>query len=402
MSSSSPTLRRSIGLVSLTLYGVGVTIGAGIYVLVGEMAGRAGSLAPLSFVVAALVAAFTALSYCELAARMPVASGEAAYVRVGLRSSRLAVAIGVMIMFVGMLSSATMLQGMAGYARVLIPLPREALILGALMMLGALAFWGVRASVWAAAVVTVIETGGLVWVVVAAAPHAVASPAPWEPAGVMGVLSAAVIAFFAFIGFEDIGKMAEETRRPETTVPRAILLTLVISTLLYVGVAWAAVRVVPPSELALAPDPVAEVLRRIDARGVAVIAGVASIAVVNGALIQILMASRLLYGMARKKLIPAVFARVHPRRRTPHVATFAACAVIAVLALTFPLGDLAQTTSFATLFAFAVVNLALMRIRAEPTRVPAAFTAPSWAPPLGFVSSLALGALGAFDLFSGR
>ncbi|MGD2133436.1 MAG: APC family permease [Maricaulaceae bacterium] len=394
------SLKRAVGLASLTLYGVGVTIGAGIYVLIGETAAQAGSLAALSFLIAAVVAGFTALSYCELGARLPESAGEAAFVRAGLGSDRLAVGIGFAVMTTGVLSAATVLQGFAGYASSLVPAPGPVLILGALAVLLALTLWGVREAVWAAAAVTFVEAAGLIWVIAIGAPTAITAPVAFEPAGVAGVFAAASIAFFAFIGFEDIVNMAEETHAPERTLPRAILLTLAISTALYAGVVWVAAGVVPPGELAASADPIAEVFRRLDAPGVRVIALVASLAVANGALVQILMASRILYGLSRRGLVFGAFSRVHAKRRTPHVATLTIALVIAVLALVFPLAGLARATSFVTLIVFATVNLALLQLRrAGPPAT--GFRAPAWAPPLGLAASLGLAIVAAVVFANG-
>ena len=385
-------LKRSLGPVSLTLYGVGVTLGAGIYVLIGETAGLAGSLTPVAFLIALFAALMTSLSFAELGGRYPMSAGEAVYVQEAFGLNWLSQLVGATVVFTGLFSSATVMQGFSGYAMTLFGAPQWVMIVIAAIVLTGLALWGVKESVWSASLITILEVGGLLVVIALAAPKAISDPAPFVAAAPMGVLVAASVAFFAFIGFEDIVNMSEEVKEPGRNVPRAILATMVIAGAIYMAIAFVAIRVVPPAELAASPDPMAELLRRAGHPGDEAISGIAIVAILNGALVNMLMAARVLYGMAKKGLAPAILGRVNKARQTPHVATFLVAGIVLVLALVFPLSGLARTTSFLTLCVFVLVNLALIFLRRKHQAlfdVPI-FRAPVWTPYLGVLAAGAL------------
>jgi APA family basic amino acid/polyamine antiporter len=394
-------LKRVIGPVELILYGVGVTLGAGIYALVGEIAGVAGGYAPLAFVLAGALAALTGLSYAELASRYPESAGEAAYVGRAFNRRLLTGIAGYGVVLSGATSAAVVLHGFAGYVSAISSIPPWISIIGALVCLTLIAVWGVKESIWVAGIITVIEAVGLLVIIAVAAPDAFASPAPIIPVGPVpwaGLFAASMMAFFAFIGFEDIANMAEEVKRPHRTLPLAILVTLGVSTVFYIAVAWVAVRAMPPELLAQEGGPLAALYERVTGRSGAGIAYVALLAMVNGALVQMIMAARVLYGLSKRGLAPASFACIHRHRQTPLVATGVASVVIATLALSGVLSQLAVLASTVTLLVFGLVNAALLalRWRGEPARQDG-FSAPIWAPALGFFASLAfaLGAIGA-------
>ena len=221
-------LRRTLSLPMMTLYGVGTTVGAGIYVLVGKVAGAAGLLAPVSFVLAALLAAFSALSFAELSARFPRSAGEAIYVSEGLGARRLGTVVGLLVVLSGIVSSAAIAIGAAGYVNTLITVPSAPVIVGIIIVLGAIAAWGIREAVTIAVVLTLVEIAGLaliVWVgrdAFAAVPEALAAQPPaFDLTVLLGVTSGVILAFFAFIGFEDMVNVAEEIRDVRRTLPRA-------------------------------------------------------------------------------------------------------------------------------------------------------------------------------------
>ncbi len=394
MQATSGTLRRSLSLPAIALYGLGTTIGAGIYALTGEVAGAAGYQAWLAFLVASVLAAASAASFAEMAYRLPRCAGEAVYVRAGLGWPRVATAVGLVVALAGCVSSGTVANAFVGYLGELVEVPRAVGIAGFVVLLAALAAWGVRESVWAAGVITAVELGGLLLVVAVAGdslatlPARAAELAPRADAAVWaGVFAASLLAFYAFIGFEDMVNMAEEVRDVRRTLPRAIAITLVVTMLLYVLLGLVAVLAVPPEELARAGAPLVEIYQRGGGRFPALLSGIGVVAMLNGALIQIIMASRVLYGLASQGEIPAVLARVHPRRRTPHVATGVAGGLVLVLALGFPLAALARATSLLTLSVFALVNLALFRLQGREPLPDGVRGVPRSVPLLGFVSS---------------
>ncbi len=397
-------LRRVLGPISLSVYGIGVTIGAGIYAVTGEIAGLAGEWTPAAFLAACIAAMFSALSYAEMATRHPESAGEGAYVAQGLRSRPLSIFTGYAVALSGLISSAAILRGFAGYFTEFATWPIPLVMLGVLAILTAAALWGVREAVWAAGIVTVIEVAGLVIVVVAGWPEAVKSPSVMTLSNApafTGFAAAMSLAFFAFVGFEDIVNMAEEARQPERTLPIAIGTTLGAALVLYGLIGWVSVSAVGPETLAASPAPLARVVEAgLGGNSGDILAAIALIAMVNGVLVQILMASRVLYGMARRGSGPRVLALVHPSRRTPHVATLVSAAVVAMLALAAPLSILAQGTVFVVLVVFVLVNAALiMTKRRAEISDHAYFTAPGWAPVVGLVISVTLFILSVVGLF---
>jgi amino acid transporter len=390
-----PALSRSLNLPLLTFYGLGTTIGAGIFVLVGRVAGRAGMAAPVSFLVASLLAAFTAFSFAELVARYPRSAGEAIYVREGFGSDRLALVVGLMVALSGVVSSATIINGSIGYLQEFVALPRVPGVVLMLALLTALALWGIGQSVTVAAIFTVLEIGGLLLVVWAAKgsladlPTRGAELIPTADAAAwIGVTAGAMLAFYAFLGFEDLVNVAEESKDVTHTMPAAILLTLVVTTLLYLLVGTVSVLTVPPQELAQSGAPLAAVYERGAGGASGVVSGIAVFAVLNGALIQMIMASRVIYGLADQRELPGGLAWVHPRTRTPMVATGLVAGAILILALGFPLERLAETTSVIVLVVFTLVNLALVVIKRRGTPAPEGVrTYPIWIPAIGFAAS---------------
>lgn len=397
----APQLRRSLTLPLLTLYGVGTTVGAGIYVLVGKVAGTAGVLAPLSFVLAGILAALSACSFAELAARFPRSAGEALYVRQGFRSVSLSTTVGLMVVAGAAISAATIAHGFVGYLLELVPVGRSLATVGLILLLAAVACWGIVEAVAIAAVLTIAEIGGLllllwagrgVWVDAPAALGAVTV----SSAAILGIFNGAILAFFAFIGFENAVNVAEEVRDVRRTLPRAIFLTMVITTALYLAVALVATLGAPAGALAASEAPLAFLYQRFTGDSGALLSGIALVAVVNGALIQIVMAARVLYGMSRNGQAPRFFGRVHPRTRTPVVATLCVAAFVGLVTLAFPIEALARVTSLIVLLVFAVVNAALVLLkRRERGIARSGLSFPLWVPAAGGVTS---GALALFEL----
>ncbi len=398
-------LRRSIGLGLLTFYGLGTILGAGIYALIGEVIALAGPAAPSAFLLAAVLAAVTAFSFAELGSRIPRSAGEAAYVSAAFGRPSLTSAVGWAVVMVGVVSAATMVRGFVGYLQVFAEVPDSIVIVGCVVVLTAVAVWGIGESLLAAAAVTVLEIAGLLFVCVVAGDSLDRLANEWramlpvfEWTSVLGVTSGAFIAFYAYIGFEDMVNVAEEVRSPQRNLPVAIVIALVGSTALYVLVAIVATLALPNEQLAGNPAPLAEIVA---SRGVApeIVAAVSLFAVMNGALIQIVMASRVLYGLARDGLAPAVLARVHPRTRTPVFGTLLAGTLILALSLYFALADLARFTSFIALSIFALVNLALLRLKRSDHTRPV-FSVPKAVPGAGFVLCCAILVYEAVQTFS--
>lgn len=386
-------LRRAISLPFLTFYGLGTILGAGIYVLVGKVADVAGMYTPLAFVIAALLAVLTGLSYTELAARFPKSAGQAVYVERGLGVRALALLVGWLVVAIAIVSGSAIVNGFVGYLSVFVSIERGQVLTILVLALGALAAWGIRESVAAASVITLIEVAGLLLIIIVAAPALAALPArldelvpPADAQVWQSILLGAFLAFYAFIGFEDIVTAAEEVPDPVRTLPSAILIAIALSTALYLGVARVAVFAVTPHELAASDAPLALVYERATGGTPALIGAISLCAVVNGALVQIILASRMLYGMSREGWHYAGFGRVHPRTRTPLLATAAVTAALLFLALWFPLVTLATAASFMVLVLFVLMNWSLVRIKRRDPH-PGVRTVPMWVPVAGLLTT---------------
>ena len=367
---STPGLRRVVTFPGLLLYGLGSTVGAGIYILTGVVAGRAGYWAPLAFALAGVVAAFTAMSFAELSSRFPRAGGALVYVQEGFRRPRFALVVGLATASAGAISAATGSLGFVAYLSEIIAIPAPLALATVVLGVAGIAAWGVKESVTAASIVTLVEIGGLLVIVAFGGVHLADAPSStfdgtFAAAPSFGewtlILQSVVLCFYAFLGFEDIVNVAEEVRDAPRVMPRAILWTLGISTALNCVVAAVAVLVVPPEALGEAEAPLALVLERAGGRP-EMISMVALVAMLNGSLVQVVMASRILMSLAREGALPAWLGRIHPGTGTPVPATAFVAAVVGTLAATLPMERLAAATASVALAVFVLVNLSLVAV----------------------------------------
>ena len=396
---ASPRLVRSLTLTHAVLYGLGVTIGAGIYVLVGLAAGRSGMHAPLAFMGAALVMAFSAASFAELGTRMPVSASEAAYVQAAFRLDWLSLGVGLLVVTTAIVSAATISVGSAGYVAVFLPVPAPWIISVVVLAMGGVACLATVQSVTFAAIMTLVEVGGLVLIIIAGLGHGTdvvtRLPEIWPSSGDstawIGIAGTALIAVFAFIGFEHLVNVAEEMKEPSRTLPRALFLTLGLTALVYALVVWIAVTAVPPQELARSSAPLALVFERLTGLPLVTLSAIAVVATLNGVIVHMIMIGRVIYGLADQGNLPKVLARLNSVTHTPLLATAIGVGAILVLALAVPLAGLADLTARFTLIVFATINLALIRIKSRNEVAPlGAFICPRWVPFAGLVSSVLL------------
>ncbi len=402
-------LRRTLSLPLITFYGIGTIVGGGIYALLGKVAGEAGMAAPLAFLLAASVAALSAFSFAELCARFPVSAGEAQYVTAAFGTRWLGPFVGLLVILTGAVSAATLANAVGEFLLELAGSPLALNVCLIVLALAILAAWGIAESVTAAAAITVIELVGLAAVLVLRGGELGALPERWAEVvrpdaelGWAGLAFGAFLAFYAYIGFEDMVNVAEEVRDPRRNLPIAILVSLVATSVLYVLVCLVAVLAVPPDELAASRIPVADIVGAEARRARAVLSGISVLAGVNGALIQIVMAARIVHGLRRHSPALGWLSAVHPRTRTPVRATAAIAALVLFLALWFPLVTLAAATSTIILVVFALVNLALLRIRRREEQPPEAVPRyPLWIPAGGFVLCLAFLGLRLATLITG-
>jgi APA family basic amino acid/polyamine antiporter len=391
-------LKRSLTLTHAVLYGLGVTIGAGIYVLVGLAAGRSGLSAPLAFVLAAFMLSFSAATFAELGTRMPVAASEAAYVKAAFGNQPFSLAVGLLVVVTAMISGATISVGSSGYIGVLVGLSPKVLIAVVVILMGAIACLSTSQSVSLAGVMTLVETGGLALIIGAGlfAGEGVVTripeiwPGPSSDAW-MSIGATSLVAVFAFIGFEHLVNISEEMKDPRRTLPRALFATLIITALLYALVVWIAVITVPPAELAQSSAPLALVFERLTGLPLITMSIIAAVATLNGVVVHMIMIGRVLYGLSQAGALPRGLSRVTGEHRVPLVATLVGIAAILVLALAVPLEGLANITSALTLAVFAVVNVALITLHRSGTDPDGDyFRAPRWVPYAGLVASVLL------------
>ncbi|MGM0679479.1 MAG: APC family permease, partial [Pseudomonadota bacterium] len=381
----------------VTFYGIGTILGAGIYVLVGKVAGMAGMLTPLAFLLAALIAGFSAFSYAELAARLPKSASEAIYAQAGFGRISVSRLIGLLMVLVGVVSSATLMHGFAGYLRVYVQWPDIWVISFMILTLGAVVAWGIVQSVLIAVIMTLFEIAGLVLIIGVAGDSLGSIPERWPqllaPEELFvwyGVLLGAFVAFYAFIGFEDMVNVAEEVIEPSLNLPKAIILVLAIVTLFYLLVTLVSILTVAPDRLAQTNAPLAMVYEQATGRAPLFITLISLVSVLNGALIQIIMASRVLYGLSRQGWLPALLGQVSGRTRTPVPAIIIVIVAIWLFALSLPLISLARLTSFVTLIIFTLMNVALWRIKQRGDSYQG-YQVPLWVPVAGtLVSALFL------------
>ena len=326
--SKQNTLKRSISLPLICLYGLGNILGAGVYVLIGKVAGEAGNLAPLSFFLASLIAGITAFSFAELSSRYPLSAGEAVYIQKGFGIRQLSLTVGLLIVATGIVSSATIAKGFVGYLDVFIQLPDWAVICALLCLLALIAIWGISESVLAAALFTLLEIGGLLLILWVAAPAWEQLPSRLSEEGpnlssasLGGLFSGAFLAFYAYVGFEDMVNVAEEVKDPRRNMPIAILLALAVATVLYILVAISSLLVLSPAQLSQSDAPLATIYESITGTNPWLISLVSLFAVINGALIQIIMGSRVCYGLSQQNWLPASIGKVNSKTRTPINAT---------------------------------------------------------------------------------
>lgn len=371
-------LKRSLGTVSLSLYGLGAILGAGIYSVIGEGAGIAGEGLWLCFVGAGTVALLTALSYAELATLYPKAGGEFVYLRRALpEHDWVAFTVGTMVALSSAATVATVAIAFGGYLGEFVQLPAwiaASLLVFVLTLIG---LWGVRESTLVTAVLTVVEVLGLglvIWAGTQGGPlaDALGTIPSFE------MLTGASVVFFSFLGFENIVNLASETKDPGRSLPRAILASLCGAIVLYVLVALAVVAVAEPRELAESSAPLSTAVRKTSPELASALSAIALFATANTALASILSGSRVLFGMADERQLPDPLAAVLAGRKTPWVATLVLSGVAAALLPLGNVGAVASVSSFAALVAFLLVNVAVVVLRRRsptlkrPFRVPLA------------------------------
>jgi basic amino acid/polyamine antiporter, APA family len=401
-------LDRAISGKMLLFFVIGDVLGAGIYALVGEVGGRVGGAIWAAFAAALVLALFTAFAYAELVTKYPQAAGAALYVNKAFRRPFITFMVAFAVMCSGLASAATLARAFGGdYLSEFVTLPTVLVGFGFLLVLSLVNFRGIGESVKLNVGLTLIELAGLVLVIVIGAAFLFGGDG--EPSRALdfkegeavplAIMGGAGLAFFALIGFEDSVNVAEETENPRRAFPRALFGGLLVAGVIYLLITVIASMAVPTGRLADSDGPLLEVVQLGPlAMSTQVFSAIALFALANGALINLIMASRLVYGMSREGILPRLFGRVHRTRRTPYAAIVFTSLIAAGLVASGDLSDLADTTVLLLLLVFAMVNVSVLVLRRDRVESDH-FRAPTILPVIGAVVSLALLTTKSPDIF---
>ncbi len=406
MDESTGGLRRAISPRMLLVFVIGDILGAGIYALVGAVGAEVGGAIWTAFTAALLLAVFTAFAYAELVTKYPYAAGSALYVNRAYKVPFFTFMVAFAVMASGITSAATLSRAFAGdYFSEFWDLPVVLVAIAFIVVVAAINLRGISESVKVNVALTLVEIAGLALIVTVGAVALAQGDADFGrnfefkegESVVMVLIGGASLAFYALIGFEDSVNVAEETQDPRRAYPRALFGGLAVAGVIYLLVTLAASSVVSTAQLADSSGPLLEVIRE-GPLGIPtkLFSAIALLAVANGALINMVMASRLVYGMSRQRIVPKAFGSILPTRRTPHVAIAFTTGIAAILIATGDLSTLADTTVVLLLGVFAVVNTTVLVLRRDPVDHDH-FRAPSILPMLGLAVSVALLIDKAFD-----
>ena len=395
-------LRRRIGLFGAAASGVGIVLGAGIYVLIGEAAGLAGNAIWASFLLGAVLAAGTGLSYAELTSMYPEAGAAAVYAREAF-GRRTAFVTGWMDVTVNAVGAPAVALGFGGYLAAITGFDRTAIAAVVLLLCAAVVLLGVAETVGLAAVFAAIEVAGLLFVAVVGLPHLGQVDLLTLHGGTAGLMGAAALGFFAYEGLEEIATLSEEVTDPTRNIPRALLIAIGVTAALYVFIAAVVVSVVPWERLAASTAPLALVVgEAVDSRAASVLSLVALFATFNTVLLLLATGPRAMYGMSRRGLLPPLFGAVWARRGTPATSILLTTTVALLFVWSGDIGFVAQVTNFAVFTLFVVVNGSLIRLRISQPERPRPFRAGPSFGPVPLPSAIGLGGAVALALFMER
>lgn len=396
MTNSNPSqekLQRHIGLTALAIYGIGDILGAGIYGLIGKAAGEMGNAIWLAFVTSMIAAGLTGLSYASLGSRFPKAGGASYFVHRAFNMKFLSYVVGLTTLASGITSMATGSRAFSGYVMKLIDnaVSFEVVVVLFCIFIAGTVIRGIKESMWVNMVCTAVELGGLVLIILTGLKYIgavdyLSTVSTHNPTGDLSaslILSGAVLTFYSFVGFEDLINVAEEVKEPEKNLPRAIIIAVAVSSVIYVTISLIAVSVIPATELAASSAPLVEVAKVTAPWFPQFAFGLIAIfAVANTALLNFIMGSRLMYGMATEKLLPAFMGRVNSKTKTPLNASLVLFVIFIALALSGDISALARSTSALLLLCFLFVNISLIVLKVKKEK-PGRFEVPLFVPILG-------------------
>jgi len=355
-------LKKELSLIEVTLCGVGLILGAGIYALIGAGAGYAGNAVWLSFALGAMIAGLSGLSYAELVSMYPNASAEYEYSRNAF-GRKTAFIVGWLVIFASIVGATVVSIGFGGYFAGFFGMPW---FYGALLIIGvstAVLLVGVKQSAQVGAIITLIEAGGLAFIIFIGLPY-LGSQNVVELPSISGVLTGAAVVFFAFLGFEEIARLSEETKNAISVIPKAIILSVVISTIFYILVAISAVSVIGWQALAESSAPLADVARAAAGNETFYILSVVALfSTANTVLLVMLAGSRFLYGLSKDDAIPNVFGTLSVKTSVPWIAVIATGILAAAFLPLGSIGFVASAVDFTLFATFILINLSLIKLR---------------------------------------
>ncbi|MEM0271850.1 MAG: amino acid permease [Thermoprotei archaeon] len=371
------SLPRQLGLFQVVTYGIGNIVGAGIYVLVGASAGLAGTLLWLSFLIGAVIAAFTGLTYAELASMYPKAASEYIYLGRAYGSRPLSFITEWTMFITEIVASAAVSIGFAGYLSAILGTPLIPMAVTLLLILSLIALAGSKYWLRLNTLLSLIAVAGLVIVVVSGIGSI--GKTHYEPpqGGMGGIIAAAELVFFAYIGFDNMSNIAEDTKNPERNIPRGLLIAVLVTTLLYVLVGVSATSLTSTSELASSDAPLALAVSKVlGSVGFYLVSFIALMTTLNTTQVLIIVSSRIIYGMAREGALPAVLGRVNKKTNTPIAAILLVFAIAVAFLPLSSASAIAKVTSFGSLIVFSLVNIALLHLRRTAPKIRRPFKAP--------------------------
>lgn len=354
-------LKRELGFWELMLSGVGIILGAGIYALVGKAAAVAGEGVWVSFAISAVIAIFTALSYAELSARYPKAGAEYVYVSNSL-GNRWAFLLGLALIVVGVASAATVALGFGGYFLRIFGVDSLLAAIGIMLLCAWICWGGAKKTAQIAGLISLVEIAGLLIIIAIGLPFLGKGFAIPSIDLLPGILSGVALVFFAYLGFEELVRLAEETKNPQKMMPRALLLAIGISSILYVLVAASALGILGAETLGQSTSPIADVARsQFGELGFLLLGGIALLSTGNTVLFILLATSRLIYGMAEAGSLPPWFGNTQSNQ--PHHALLVSVGIGIVLLLPRDITFVAHMTDGLLFVVFAMINVALIITR---------------------------------------
>ena len=368
-------LKRELSLVEITLAGIGNILGAGIYVLLGKAAGLAGNLVWLSFLFAGMTAALSAFSYMELSSMYPRAGAEYEFVKKAF-GERIGLFVGLLVVYFVIITSSAVALGFGRYFSNLFGVGSLVGAIGLFLFLSLVMVYGIKESAHLAVFISQIELSGLLLIIYAGLPH-FGTVDYFEAPELAGLFKASALIFFAFLGFEDIVRLSQETKDAEKTTPKALLIAISVTVLLYVCVAVAAVSVLDFRVLELSEVPLADVAAvALGNNAFVLLSWIALFSTMNTVLVVMLGGSRIVYGMADTGSFPKTLARVHPRFRTPWTAILGIACVSSLFVLLGDITTIVNIANFMIFIVFFMVNISLIKLRytepekRRPFRVP--------------------------------